>query len=144
MSDTTATLNDLVSLLKAGEAYYRDSANSIEDRTVKPVFSEMAAVRSAAIKELSATIEKHGEDTSGASWTEQARQFYTSAKSLVTNKTETLIADLEEHEDRTLEQIKDSLETVENLEARKILARHLDVFRSTHAKMKSLKAARVG
>lgn len=141
MSDTTNALNDLVSLLKAGENYYRESAESIDDRDVKSLFNEMAAVRSAAIQELESKIKGLGGDPSGASWMEQAREFYTSAKSLVSDKTETLIAALEEHEDRTLEQIKDSFSEVEDGEAQKILTRHLEVFRTTHAKMKAMKEA---
>ncbi len=143
MSDTTDALNDVVSLLKAGKNYYRESAESVEDPSVKSVFSEMAAVRSAAITELSSKIEGLGDDPSGASWAEQAREFYTSAKSLVTDKTETLVTALEEHEDRTLEQIRDALKDVENPEAQRILSRHLDTFQSTHAKMKSLKRSKV-
>lgn len=142
MSETTNALNDLVSLLKAGESYYRESADSIDDPTVRSVFKEMAAVRLAAIQELEAKIDGLGGEPSGASWMEQAREFYTSAKTLVSDKTETLIADLEEHEDRTLEQIKESFGDVDNQEAQTILTRHLDVFRATHAKMKSLKDAR--
>lgn len=143
MSDTTNALNDVVSLLKAGENYYRESAESVKDPSVKSVFSEMAAVRSAAVKELSSKIEGLGGDPSGASWAEQAREFYTSAKSLLTDKTETLITALEEHEDRTLKQIREALGDVDNREAQTILSRHLDTFRSTHAKMKSLKHAKV-
>ncbi len=143
MSDTTNALNDLISLLKAGESYYRESADSIKDPTVKSLFTEMASIRSAAIQELSTKIKGLGEEPAGASWMEQAREFYTSAKSLVSDKSDTLISALEEHEDRTLEQIKEAFGDIDNREAQTILTRHLDVFRKTHAKMKSLKQARV-
>lgn len=125
MSDTTNALNDLASLLKAGESYYRDGAKSIDDRNISTVFAEMAAVRSAAIAELSHKIEALDEEPAGASWMEQARQFYTNAKNLFAKDRETMINALEEHEDRTLKQIKEALDDVEDREAAAILLRHL-------------------
>lgn len=139
MSDTTNALNNLISLLKAGEEFYRDAADRVDNGSLKKLFVEMAAIRSAAIAEMSAAVERREEDVSGESWLEQARQGYTNAKSMFAEKPEVLIEYLEEHEDRTLEQFRESLEEVEDQDAKAILMRHLPTFQQTHDRMKQLK-----
>ncbi len=139
MSDTTHALNDFISLIKAGEAFYRDAAESVDHDGLKRLFVEMAAIRSAAIAEMSGKVKRADEDVSGASWAEQGRQAYTNAKALFAEKPEVLIEYLEEHEDRTLEQLRDALTEVEDTEARAILQRHLPIFQQSHDRMKAVK-----
>lgn len=141
MSDTTHALNDTVSLLRAGETFYRDAAERVDHRGLKELFSEMAAIRNAAATEMSQKVEALGGDTSSASWTEQARQFYANAEAMFGGETEALINYLEEHEDRTLEQVRDGLAKAEDHDAIAIFMRHLPIFQQTHDRMKAVKDA---
>ncbi|MBU1209716.1 MAG: PA2169 family four-helix-bundle protein [Alphaproteobacteria bacterium] len=125
-------------MLKAGESFYRKAADNVDDHALKKLFSEHAAIRNAAVTEMSQKVERSDEDPSGASWTEQARQGYANAESMF-NGTDALIEYLEEHEDRTLEQIREALKGVEDREAVKILTRHLAIFQQTHDRMKAVK-----
>jgi len=134
-------LNDTISLLKAGEDFYRNAAENVDDPSLKNLFSENAAIRNAAITEMSQKVERLDEDPSGASWTEQARQGYANAESMF-NGTDSLVDYLEEHEDRTLEQIREALKEADDREAVKILTRHLLIFQQTHDRMKAVKDTR--
>ncbi|MCH9809513.1 MAG: PA2169 family four-helix-bundle protein [Alphaproteobacteria bacterium] len=143
MSDNTEALNEIISFLKAGEEFYRDGAEQSDNAMLKNTFTDMATVRNAAIQELSAKVENLGEEPSNASWVEQARNFYTTMKSALVDADEAYIADLEEHEDRTLEKIENSLSDIEGADVASLLVRHLGAFKATHDKMKSLKEAYV-
>jgi len=142
MSNVTETLNDTISLLRAGEHFYRDAAERVESRQLSELFSEMAAVRDTAAAEMSQKVKLEGEDPSGASWAEQARQMYAEAEALFGDETDALINYLEEHEDRTLEQVRSGLGEADDHEATAIFMRHLPIFKQTHARMKALKDSR--
>ncbi len=139
MSETTNTINNTISLLRAGEAFYRDAVERVKEPGLKEMFSEMAAIRNAAATEMSVRIEALGESPSAASWAEQARQIYAEAEALFSNETNALIRYLEEHEDRTLDQIRSSLSKIDDDAAFAIFMRHLPIFEQTHDRMRLLK-----
>lgn len=135
-------LNDVIAVLKGGAEFYREGAEQVKDPALADLFRENARKRDAAIAELSAEVQAHGSEPTGGSWAEKAHSWYTQAKSWFGDKDDTLVAELEEHEDRTLEEIRDALEDIPAAgSARTILERHLATFRETHDKMRALKKA---
>ncbi|MEL6299570.1 MAG: PA2169 family four-helix-bundle protein [Pseudomonadota bacterium] len=143
MSTTTDALNDVVSVLKAGQEFYNDAQEKTDNGQLKSVFKEMESTRQQAISDLEGHIEKRGDDAPEASWSEQAKATYTAAREWFTDREgdDQLIAKLEEHEDRTLEAFRSALNEVNNSEAHGVLTRHFTTFKETHDKMKGLKKA---
>lgn len=141
MSTTTDALSDVVSTLKAGESFYSDAKEKANSSELKSVFAEMERTRKEAIGDLEHFIEKRGDDAPSASWSEQAKASYTSAMEFFKDRDNdaSLLAKLEEHEDRTFEAFRGALNDVKNDEARSKLNEHLQTFQDTHARMKSLK-----
>lgn len=142
MSDTSDVLNDVVKVLKAGEEFYREGVEKTEKAPLKAVYAEMADVRQNAIAALSARIKADGGDISSGSWAEKSYAFYTSMKAALGDKEDVMLADLEEHEDRTLEAFRDAMEDADDAETKQVLLQHYPKFQQTHDRMKALKEAR--
>ena len=141
-NDIFEEINDVISVLKGGAEFYREGAEEVKNPELAKLFREYAAKRDAAVIELSAEVAAHGGTPSEGSWAEKAHAWYGEAKSWFGDKEDTLIAELEEHEDRTLEEIRDALEDVPATHpAHAILTRHLGIFQQTHDHMRDLKKA---
>lgn len=135
-------LNDVISVLKGGAEFYREGAEKIKDPALATLFLDFAAKRETAIAELSAEVTSRGGTPEDGSWAEKAYSWYGEAKSWFGDKEDTLIAELEEHEDRTLEEIRDAIDDIPSVHpAQAILVRHLAIFKETHDHMRDLKKA---
>lgn len=141
-NDTVEELNDVISVLKGGAEFYRDGAEKVGNPQLADLFRENARKRDAAIAELSAEVMAHGGQPTSGSWAEKAHSWYAEAATWFGDKDDTLVAELEEHEDRTLEEMRDALKDIPaHSGTRTILLRHLETFNQTHDRMRALKRA---
>lgn len=141
MTDRTEPLNDVINVLKAGADFYKEAADAVEDDALKTIFTEMARKRVVAVVSLSQRIESLGKEPAEAGWAETAMAWYGEMRGKIGDDA-TFIAQLEEHEDRTLDTIRSAMEDAASSPEHAMLAEHLKTFRETHDEMKALKEKR--
>ena len=142
--ETIEDVNDVIAVLKGGAAFYRKAAGEVKNPQLQKLFRENAEKRDVAVAELSAKVTARGGEPASVSWAEKAHGWYASAMGMFGDKDETLVEQLEEHEDRTLEEIRDALEDLpaaEDGDVREMLQRHLAAFKETHDQMRALQKA---
>jgi uncharacterized protein (TIGR02284 family) len=141
MSDRTDNLNEIVALLEAGEKFYTDAAEKIEDTELVETFRAHAAFRQEASAELKEAVQKAGAEPASPSLRERAREAYARLTTLVGDTRDRLIAALEEHEDRTLAAYRKAMGHEANAEDKEMLEAQFDRFKAAHDKMRALKEA---
>lgn len=139
MSDRTDNLNEIVALLEAGETFYTDAAEKIEDTELVETFRAHAAFRQEAAAELKRTVQEAGAEPASPSLRERAREAYARLMTLLGDTKGRFIASLEEHEDRTLAAYRKAMEHEANAEDREMLEAQFDRFKAAHDKMRALK-----
>jgi len=140
--DIVEELNDVIAVLKGGAIFYRDAAKQVTDPVLVELFRTNADKRDQAVADLSAHVRSHGETPSEGSWAEAAYSWYTSALGTFGDKEATLVAQLEEHEDRTLEELHDAIEDIPaGTPAHTSIMAHLKTFKDTHDQMRAMKKA---
>ena len=140
--DIVEELNDVIAVLKGGADFYRDAAEKVENPGLAEIFRTNAQKREQAIADLAGHVRSHGETPAEGSWAETAYSWYTSALAAFGDQEDTLIAQLEEHEDRTLEELHDAIEDIPaGTPAHVSLMTHLQTFRETHDQMRNMKKA---
>ncbi len=140
--DIIEELNDVIAVLKSGERFYRDAAKRVENPALADLFVENAEKRKLAIADLSDHVRRHGETPASGSWAETAYSWYTSALAAFGDEETVLVAQLEEHEDRTLEELHDAIEDIPaGTPAHDTVMAHLKTFQDTHDRMRGLKRA---
>lgn len=140
--DMIEELNDVIAVLKSGETFYRDAAKRMENPALAEIFIANADKRRDAIADLSDHVRRHGETPASGSWAETAYSWYTSALAAFGDQETVLVAQLEEHEDRTLEELHDAIEDIPaGTPAHVSLMAHLKMFQETHDQMRAIKKA---
>lgn len=140
--DVVEELNDVIAVLKGGATFYRDAAEQVTNPALAEIFRTNAAKRELAITDLSAHVRSYGETPADGSWAETAYAWYTSALATFGDQENTLVAQLEEHEDRTLEELHDAVEDIPaGTPAHSSLMAHLKTFQETHDQMRAMKKA---
>lgn len=142
MSDTSDALNDLIAVLIDGQTFYTKAAEKVEDPNLKQFFFRMAELRDTAVIALRPFVLREGEQPADdGTLAGAARRFYADSLSIVTDTDRTFIGQLEEHEDRVLEMIKEAQEEASNAEIRAVLFNQRTAFQQTHDTMRDLKKA---
>ena len=144
MTRAVQTLNDLMAVCHDGQNFYEYALTHTHDPTLRDVFSDMLRIRKDVITDLAACVAREGEQpvTDHSTFVGVLRQSYTKLKkTLSLNGDATLVAALEETEDRTLEAFQQALEEVTDPTIRQLLTRHHEIDRKTHERMRSLKRA---
>lgn len=140
--DIVEELNDVIAVLKGGAGFYREAARKTTDSALSTVFEKHACERDDAVADLSALVESHAEEPSPGSKAEKTYAWFTKALTHVAEIDDTLVAQLEEHEDRTLETLRSALDAIPATStAHASLKSHLETFRATHDHMRALKKA---
>lgn len=140
-TDLIEELNDIVAVLRGGAEFYSEAAEKVERDDLKALFAEHAAKREAAVADLSAELTARGEEPAAGSWAEKAHEWYAAASAVIGDADKVFLDQLEEHEDRTLEALRDALEAAPagSDHVRSLLHRHLETFQETHDRMLTLK-----
>ncbi len=141
MTNSIDRINELVAVLREGENFYRDSASKVQQDRLRTMFTNIADERHRAALELEPFVREAGEDVSKGDFFEVARKFYSDVVGYIADDNDTMIAQLEEHEDRTLEMLDDAIEKSLGTEAEHVLRKNRAIFQITHDRMKALKEA---
>jgi uncharacterized protein (TIGR02284 family) len=141
MTQTTASLNELIEVLNDGVKFYDDAAGSARHETYRQLFQRMASTKRAIATDLKAEVAHQGEKPAeGGTVAGTLRQAYTdlSAK-LSDNPDAKYISQLEESEDRILHAFQDALTTSDKAQVRQIAQNYLPDIRRMHDEMRNLK-----
>lgn len=138
----TSTLNDLIDVLEDGRNFYADAATKVERTDLKALFDRMARTKTAIANDLKNKVVFSGKEPSDGSFAGSIRKTYAELKaSLVSDTQAEYVAQLEEFEDRILDEFRDAIEKTEDPEVRAIAAKYMPEVRRDHDEMKALKDA---
>ena len=148
MGNSTPQINvhhvsDIIKVLNSGIEFYRDAMEQVDREPIRGVFSDMVQTRINAVERLQPyAILEEGKREDGSSFAVQARKSYTSILGSIKSDTEhTYISQLEEVEDKTLEEIREALGKKQVDGCREALREVHDAMQRCHDRMKSLQEA---
>ncbi len=140
MTETNKAFCELVSVLKDGATFYEQAKDKVDDAELKALFVTMAEIRVSTIDALKFYIERDGGEADiDGTLAGAMRRFYTETLSLVNDTDRSYIAQLEEHEDRTLEAFDKAQGETDDAELISILTANRLTFEGTHETMRALK-----
>lgn len=141
MNKSTDLLNELIEISRDGRKFYLDAAAKVEDPEVHRVFTTQASVREQLINDLSRHVIVRGEIASlDETLVGKTRKLYAEILATLSNDRDRVyIAQLEEVEDRLLEQFHHALEQAESEDVRRVLVGHIPMVQAAHDRMRALK-----
>ena len=141
MSDAAATLNELIQIARDGQTFYTDAVAHIRNPNLKVVFRGIIDAKAHLIAALSEHVRVRGTlPSTGGTFTGYFLQLYGDASAKLTNeKDATVIARLEESEDRLLNAFEDAAAAATTPDVREIILRHLPKVRMCHEQMRNLR-----
>ncbi len=143
MSDTTQTLNDVLSILRDGVDFYRDAQDEVKDVHLVSLFGRIMKEKEEFASDLSAEIALRGDEPEGdGTFVGSIRQAYAKLRAAFSSTNKAFVSELEEHEDRILDKVKSVLNSEDTPEATKrILRDRLSTVQILHDEMALLKKA---
>jgi uncharacterized protein (TIGR02284 family) len=142
-SDTdTSTLNELIDVLEDGRNFYADAATKVERADLRALFERMARVKASILGDLRNKVVFNGEEPSEGSFAGTVRKAYAELKaSLVSDSQAEYVAQLEEFEDRILDEFRAAIQDTDDPEVRAIAGKYMPEVMRDHDEMKALKDA---
>lgn len=138
----TSTLNDLIAVLEDGRAFYSEAADKVDRGDLKALFGRMASTKKAILTELRSRVAATGDSPSDGSFAGSVRKTYADLKARMSKDTDAeYIAQLEEFEDRILDEFRDALQESEDVEVQALAAKYMPQVQLDHDEMKALKDA---
>lgn len=141
MNRSTDALNELIKVARDGERFYLDASQKADSEALREIFRDMAEVRRQLMADLGKHVLERGETPSGSgTLTGTSHKLYAELLARLSRDADArYIAELEETEDRLLEQYRRALEKATSDEVGRILERHLLTVRATHHRMRALR-----
>lgn len=133
-------VSDIVQVLNSGIDFYSEAKEKVKDGSVAQFFDRMIAARKLTRERLQPFLRgKQGEKETGSSFAVEARKVYTKViGSMSSDKNHTYIDQLEEVEDKTLEEIKTALDKEQPPAVETALRQSLQTMQQCHDEMRSL------
>ncbi len=141
MSQRLNNLNNIIANLWGGAEFYRSAARSTDKPPHEEVFVKHAELREYVARELSQMVDEAGGEPATAAGSEKAHELLARVGTLFNDKDDTLIAKLEEHEDRTLAVFRDAINHPDNKRDEATLRDFMARFEESHAHMREWKLA---
>ena len=141
MAQRLNNLNDIISVLKSGSRFYRESARKSSYADREQIFLEHADLRDNVARELSSIIEEVGGEVVETSPKEEMLKVKTKLATVFDAKEKSLVYGLEEHEDRTLEVFRKAIHHKDNSRDEAMLKDYMAKFEQSHERMRELKMA---
>lgn len=141
MSKDLNQLKEIVEIARDGEKFYQDAEASVSVPTLRPLFARMATAKRELVNSLSLKISAAGETPpQSGTMAGAVRKVYTDVAAKLSSKdAEIFVAQLEETEDRLLEQVQKASTEVTDPSIRSILEAYLPKVRACHDEMRDLK-----
>lgn len=139
MAQRLNNINRIISTLKSGADFYRKASRTSGKPEHAGVFIEHAELRETVARELAAVIEGVGGEVKEADLKEDAMKNATRIGAIFADTEKTLVAGLEEHEDRTLAVFREAIHHPDNAGDEAALSDYMHKFQESHDRMKALK-----
>ncbi|WP_207478331.1 PA2169 family four-helix-bundle protein [Arenibaculum pallidiluteum] len=141
-SKAIETLNDIIQITEDSNEGYRESAKDAKDADLKTLFTDLASQRASMVRELQDMVTRlGGQPSDSATILGSAHRFFVNLKSAVTGQDrEAVLKEVERGESEAVRRHENALQ-VDALpaEARSLIQRHLERFRSDRDRMTALK-----
>lgn len=140
MASETGQLNDLINVLEDGRSFYEEAAQETGRTDLKSLFTRMARVKLVIANDLKNKVVFKGDEPSQGSFAGTVRKAYAEVRTRLSSDSDAeYVAQLEEFEDRILEEFKQTAEKSKDAEVRGIAMKYLPEIRRDHDEMRALK-----
>lgn len=136
-------VTDIVQVLNSGIDFYTDAKEKVDDKRLAQFFDRMINARRMVKERLQPfAVQEEGKREEGSAFTVEARKVYTNViGAMSSDKEATYIAQLEEVEDKTLEEIRIALKEKQPPQYESALLQSLATMQECHDEMRALKKA---
>lgn len=136
-------VTDIVQVLNSGIDFYTDAKEKVDDKRLAQFFDRMLNARRMVKERLQPfAVQEEGKREEGSAFTVEARKVYTNViGAMSSDKEATYIAQLEEVEDKTLEEIRIALKEKQPPQYESALLQSLATMQECHDEMRALKKA---
>ena len=143
MNQSSKILNDIVSVVRDGKAFYDTAIPKVHDPELKALFTRMAAMKGEVLSGLSAEVKAMDElPAAEGTWAGDLAKLYAEVRTLVGDKDYEWVSQLENSEDRLVQAFDEAVQDTDTpVSARAILNRFLPEVRACHDIMRSRKHA---
>jgi uncharacterized protein (TIGR02284 family) len=136
-------VSDIVQVLNSGIDFYQDAKEKIDSPQLASFFDRMINARKTVKQKLQPfAIAEEGKIEQGSAFTVEVRNIYTKIiGSMSSDKQHTYITQLEEVEDKTIEEIRSALHKKQPVDCEAALLSALATMQACHDEMRALKRA---
>ena len=136
-------VTDIVQVLNSGIDFYTDAKEKVDDKRLAQFFDRMINARRMVKERLQPfAVQEEGKREEGSAFTVEARKVYTNViGAMSSDKEATYIAQLEDVEDKTLEEIRIALKEKQPPQYESALLQSLATMQECHDEMRALKKA---
>lgn len=133
-------ITDIIKVMNSGIEFYQKAKEKVDDKSYQGFFNRMIDAKAKAIFELQPyAVEEKGDLETGTDTLVKARETYTQVVANLSSNTEfTYVDQLEEVEDRVLEELNDALSKEQTPECEAALQRIKVQAKECHDEMKAL------
>jgi uncharacterized protein (TIGR02284 family) len=130
-------ITDIIQVMNSGIDFYEKAQEKVKDPAIGALFQRMIDARKISVEHLQPyAINEKGEREDGSSFSIEARRAYTAIlTAFSSNNDSTYVKELEEVEDKTLEEIKAAMDKPQPADCEAALAKTLLTMQSCHAEM---------
>lgn len=134
-------VSDIVQVLNSGIEFYSDAKEKVDNPQLAQFFDRMINARKTVKQKLQPfAIAEEGKVEQGSAFTVEVRNIYTKIiGSMSSDKEHTYISQLEEVEDKTLEEIRTALHKKQPVDCEAALLSAFATMKECHDEMRALK-----
>ena len=133
--------SDIVQVLNSGIEFYTDAKEQVRDQRLVQFFDRMITARLLVKERLQPfALQEDGKREEGSAFSVEVRKVYTKVISAISSDTEhTYISQLEEVEDKTLEELRIALKDNQPPQYEAALLQSMATMQECHDEMRALK-----
>ena len=134
-------ITDIIQVMNSGIDFYEKAQENIKDPAIGALFQRMIDARKISVERLQPyAINQKGEREDGSAFSVEARRAYTAIlTSFSSDNDSTYVNELEEVEDKTLEEIKAAMKKPQPHDCEAALSKVLLTMQSCHTEMSRMK-----
>lgn len=132
MNEKTDVLNDFVAILKDGIMFYESALEQVDDKHCREMFRNMIALRNNTILKLAPLIESEGDRVRVmGTLVGTVHEEYTKLTAMFNDPVDTFLGELAALEDRTLNELEESIKEAKSSDVQSVLFDELGKYRAT-------------
>ena len=130
-------ITDIIQVMNSGIDFYEKAQEKVKDPAINSLFQRMIDARKVSAEQLQPyAINEKGQREDGSSFSVELRSAYTTLLTkFSSDNDDTYVKELEEVEDRTIEEIKAAMDKPQPSDCEAALAKTLLTIQSCHAEM---------